>query len=199
MMAISFVNIGLVVLLVNMNFGYDFEIPLLQGRYDEFSVEWYRLVGSAICVQMALMIFTQHGANSGFQILGCCKRCSNRGCRLSAKHTNSLSQEDYEDVNVGSDPCMDYKYASMLTVVFVTMLYGSGIPILYLISAVFFFATYWVDKILIFYYYRKPELLDENLATRTLYWFKYALLLHVIGAICMYSNSDILPDKEENI
>ena len=90
---------------------------------------------------------------------------------------------------------MDYKYSSMLTIVFVTMMFGSGIPILYLISAVFFFVTFWVDKILIFYYYRKPELLDENLALRTLRWFKYALMLHVIGAALMYSNSDILPEK----
>lgn len=92
---------------------------------------------------------------------------------------------------------MDYKYSNMLTVLFVTMLYGSGIPILYPISAIFFFVTYWVDKVLIFYYYRKPEMLDQNLAIRTLKWFKYAILLHVIGAVMMYSNSAILPNKDE--
>lgn len=122
-------------------------------------------------------------------------RCRDRGCRISAKNTKSLCQQDYEDINLGTDPSMDYKYSSMLTIVFVTMMFGSGIPILYLISAVFFFVTFWVDKILIFYYYRKPELLDENLALRTLRWFKYALMLHVIGAVLMYSNSDILPEK----
>jgi hypothetical protein len=92
---------------------------------------------------------------------------------------------------------MEYKYASLITVVLVTMMYGSGIPILYPISALFFFVTYWVDKILIFYYYRKPELLDHNLALRTLQWFKYGLLFHVIGAVLMYSNSSILPEKSE--
>jgi len=50
MAMISVVNIGFVVLLVHMNLGYDFKIPLFSGSYDEFSVEWYRLVGSAICV-----------------------------------------------------------------------------------------------------------------------------------------------------
>jgi len=55
---------------------------------------------------------------------------------------------------MGGDPSLDYRYASMLTVVYVVMLYGSGIPILYLVAAVFFFVTYWVDKILFFNYYR---------------------------------------------
>jgi len=91
---------------------------------------------------------------------------------------------------------MDYKYSSMLTIVCVTMMYGSGIPILYLITAVFFFVTFWVDKFLILYCYRKPELLDHYLALRTLKWFKYALMLHVICAVLMYSNSDILPEKK---
>ncbi len=92
---------------------------------------------------------------------------------------------------------MDYKYANLLTVLFVTMLYGSGIPILYPISVIFFLVTYWSDKLLIFNYYRKPELLDESLALKTLGWFKYALVLHVIGGVYMYSNSNILPDKNE--
>lgn len=92
---------------------------------------------------------------------------------------------------------MDYKYANLLTVLFVTMMYGSGIPILYPISVIFFIATYWCDKLLIFNYYKKPELLDESLALKTLAWFKYALVLHVIGAVYMYSNSNILPDKNE--
>jgi hypothetical protein len=52
---------------------------------------------------------------------------------------------------------MDFKYANLLTVLFVTMMFGSGIPILYLIAALYFLFTYWTDKILIFYYYRKPE------------------------------------------
>lgn len=49
-------------------------------------------------------------------------------------------------MHTGPDPNMDYKYSNMLTVTYVVMLYGSGIPILYLIAAAFFFITYWVDK-----------------------------------------------------
>ena len=59
---------------------------------------------------------------------------------------------------------MDVKYAFMIAVVYVVMFYGSGMPILYFVAAVYFFATYWADKILVFTFYRKPEMLDEKLA-----------------------------------
>jgi len=91
---------------------------------------------------------------------------------------------------------MNYKYANLLTIMWVTMFYGSGMPILYFVAALYYFATYWVDKILIFYYYKKPELLDEDLSRRAALWYKYALLLHLLGAVFMYSNSAILPDKD---
>lgn len=59
---------------------------------------------------------------------------------------------------------MDVKYAFMIAVVYVVMFYGSGMPVLYIVATVYFFATYWADKTLVFGYYRKPEMLDEKLA-----------------------------------
>jgi hypothetical protein len=50
MMLISFVNIGVVILFVNMNAGKHRKIPLLQGSYNTFSVDWYRVVGTSLCI-----------------------------------------------------------------------------------------------------------------------------------------------------
>ena len=66
MMIISFINTAIVILLVNFNIGYVLPLPILQGSYKEFTVEWYRLVGSTICVTMLMMIVTPHGANGVF-------------------------------------------------------------------------------------------------------------------------------------
>ena len=90
---------------------------------------------------------------------------------------------------------MEYKYSTILTVLFVTMMYSTGMPILYFIACLFFFTNYWTEKILFFYFYRKPENLDENLAKRTLSWFKYALLAHMVMGLLMFSNVRILPPK----
>ena len=60
---------------------------------------------------------------------------------------------------------MDFKYANLLTVLFVTMMFGSGIPILYLVSALYFLFTYWTDKILIFFLRLRWVILDNHTAT----------------------------------
>jgi len=49
-MLISFMNVAIIVLLVNLNVRKTLPIPILQGEYKEFSVEWYRLVGTNMCV-----------------------------------------------------------------------------------------------------------------------------------------------------
>lgn len=46
---------------------------------------------------------------------------------------------------------MDYKYSNILVVVLLVMTYSAGIPVLYVIATIYFFVTYWVDKLLIFY------------------------------------------------
>lgn len=198
-MLISFLNIGVIVLLVNISIKQTLPIPILQGRYDEFSVEWYRLVGSNINVQIIILILSSNATNLIMQMVAWCKLCKDRGFSCDNRNTKQLSQYDYEAVHTGPDPGMDIKYASMLTVIYVVMLYGSGIPILYLIAAFYFLVTYWVDKQLVLNHYRKAEMYDENLAIQTLSWYKYAILLHLIGGILMYSNANILPVAAEDL
>jgi len=92
---------------------------------------------------------------------------------------------------------MEYKYSNTLLVVFVTMMYGSSMPFMYVIAMIYFFTTYWTEKTLFFYYYRKPDFLDENLAKRTNTWLKFALFLHMLMGVMMFMNEDILPIEEE--
>ena len=88
---------------------------------------------------------------------------------------------------------LEFRYSNMLIVLAVAFFYSSGIPILYPIAALFFFTTYFTDKWLLFRYYKQPPMYNSYLARKTLQYFKYILILHIIGAIFMYSNSAILP------
>lgn len=86
----------------------------------------------------------------------------------------------------------EFRYANMLTVLAVTYLYSGGMPILYPVAAMFFFVTYWTDKCLILRCYRKPIKFDDYLARTTLTFFKYILILHIIGFLVMYGFTPIL-------
>jgi hypothetical protein len=109
-----------------------------------------------------------------------------------------LTQADYEDINTGGEFMMEFRYANLLNVLMCTMLFGAGIPILYFIAFLFFVVTYWADSLLLFTCYRKPINFSEDLALKSMKWFKYALALHLICGMLMYSNSSILPYASES-
>jgi len=50
-----------------------------------------------------------------------------------------------------------------MNIVFVTMMYGVGLPILFPIACLSFIAIYFLDLYLLFYVYRKPPDYDSKL------------------------------------
>lgn len=59
---------------------------------------------------------------------------------------------------------MHFKYAALLNIVFVTMMYGFGIPILFPIGALAIIILYLVEKTMLYYAYRLPPMYDERLS-----------------------------------
>ena len=62
--------------------------------------------------------------------------------------TRQVLQEDYEQMNSGSEFTLDSRYASALTTIFMVMMYSPGMPMMYVIGFAYFFITYWTDKAL---------------------------------------------------
>ena len=57
-------------------------------------------------------------------------------------------QEDYEELYMGPEFLMEVRYSQIMTFFFITLMYSSGIPVLYIISMLQFFFMYWIDKFL---------------------------------------------------
>jgi len=83
-------------------------------------------------------------------------------------------------VNLGGEFPIQKRYNTLITYVFIAIIYGGGMPILYLISAIYFGVTYWVDKIALVRSYRKPPNFNTRMAKGTLYWFKWAIFIHIL-------------------
>jgi len=69
-------------------------------------------------------------------------------------------------------------------------------PILYPIAAAFFFVGYWVDKILLLRHNQRPVKYDSYLAKKSLNWYKFIIVMHVVFGVMMYSNSSICPSRQ---
>lgn len=90
---------------------------------------------------------------------------------------------------------IEFRYSNLLFVLGVSFLYSSGMPILYPIAAAFFFVGYWLDKMLLICFFKKPITYDSYLSKKTLTYYKFIIVMHVLGGTLMYSNSAICPSK----
>ena len=71
-------------------------------------------------------------------------------------------------------------------------MYSSGLPVLYLVAAVFYLILYWVYKCLLLKYYQRTNRFNEQLAIYSIGYIKYGLLFHMLIGAFMYTNSRIL-------
>ncbi len=91
MFALQFINTGIVILVVNANIGLNMKgFPILGGEYQEFSVDWYRSIGTTLGLTMLLNVFSPHLSNIMMQIIPSIKRCMDRGCSRNEKNTKQL-------------------------------------------------------------------------------------------------------------
>ena len=64
----------------------------------------------------------------------------------------------------GPDHFMHFKYAHLMNIVFVTMMFGIAIPVLFPIAAFAIGILYLVEKTMLFYAYKLPPMYDERLS-----------------------------------
>jgi hypothetical protein len=70
-------------------------------------------------------------------------------------------------------------------------MYSSGMPIMYLIGFVFYTITYFVNKFMIIKFYKQSRTLTRTIPMASMGFMKYGLLLHMINACLMLTNSEI--------
>jgi hypothetical protein len=198
MSILTIINTGVVILMIHMNLTGAVDpvtwFPIFTGNYERFSVDWYKNVGQAIVLTMFTNLISLNLSNLFFGVLGSCTRCIDRKGRCcNSKFTKQLTQEDYEKKNMGNEFLIEYRYNMILTIMFVTIMFSAGLPVLYPVAVIFFTVTYWCDKYLVLRHYKKPPVFDNFLALRTIEWFKYALVMHILVGALMFGNDDILP------
>ena len=70
-------------------------------------------------------------------------------------------------------------------------------PLLYPIGTLFFFLTYWFDKVSLMRYYQKTKEFNEELPISSVKLFKYAIIIHFMLSGFLYSSSGMLILNEE--
>jgi hypothetical protein len=69
----------------------------------------------------------------------CLRRCIDRRCSFDSQKTSKVLQSEYEALYLGPEFILQIRYAQVLSTIFVTLTYSSGLPVLYALNFVILF------------------------------------------------------------
>lgn len=156
---------------------------------------------------MMMNLLSALSLTNGLPFLKCFSRCYDRGCRFSLRrrqwegaknddgvYTRQAIQSEMQRLYENPIFKSYFIYAQLYNVLFVCLMYSSGIPALYGIGCVFFFVSYWIAKTLIVKFSRKT-IFEDYLQEESLGYVKYAILIHFMIGGVMYSNSRLFSSE----
>jgi len=194
---VQYFNSAFLLLMVNANLS---EQPitfwLTTGPIPDFNGAWFRSVGDIIVAAMIFNVYYPMLEFIMFWGLRWLFRCMDRGCKFSKgwkdDSTKTTSIQSYINTFQGPLYFMHYKYSSILTISYITFMYGFGMPVLFPIAMLSFFVLYMVEKLMFFYSYVMPPMYDERLSNDVLTKLQFAPLLYLIFGYWMASNEQII-------
>jgi len=107
-------------------------------------------------------------------------------------NTKKIRQADLEKLYTGPQIEAGEKFAQMFTSMSITLMYSCGLPVLYMISFVFFVVAYWFNKIMLMRYYQKTYEFNDELPIKSIHFLKFGTGLHFVMTIIQLGNRKLL-------
>ena len=108
------------------------------------------------------------------------------------------TREEYLALYIGPEFDIGTRYSMILTTLFVTLVYSSGMPLLYVVCFFYFFILYWIDKLMILRFYKKPPKTDIYIANLFNIIILFGMVIHYAFGIWTYGNKNILTDNSNS-
>ena len=188
----QYFNSAFLLLMVNADLSEQpISFGLTTGQLPDFNSAWFRSVGDIIVAAMVFNVYYPIIEVIMYWALRVLFRCLDRGCTFSGR-TKSTSIQSYISIQQGPIYFMHFKYSSILTIAYITFMYGVGMPVLFPIALLSFLVLYVVEKMMLFYGYVMPPMYDERLSNDVLTKLQFAPLLYLIFGYWMVSNEQLL-------
>ena len=190
---VQFFNTAFLLLLVGANLSEQpFAFWLTGGQFSDFNSMWFRSIGNTLVGTMMFNAFFPIIEALLYLSLRILRRVMDRGCSCDRYKTKKTSIRAYLDCYTGPVYFMHYKYSTLLNVIFVTFMYGLGLPILFPIACLSLVILYFVEKTMLYYGYRVPPMYDERLSKNVLNRLQTAPILMLIFGYWMASSQQLL-------
>jgi len=102
--------------------------------------------------------------------------------------TKKRGMQLYKDVYSGPDYVIHFKYSGVVNTVYIAMMYGMGMPLLFPIAALNIFNQWITERIAVAYLAKLPPALDSKLTDNCISVLRWAPLLLLFNGYWMVSN-----------
>ena len=186
----QFFNTAILLFIVNYNMIQDpVTFGLVGGSLRDFNRTWFKILGNTIVGTMVItgsMPLVGLAGNYTRQFL---ERAWDRGFSINSVYkTKKTGLKEYIDLHSGPPHSIHFAFSQLLVIVFVTFMFGFGIPILFPIAFVSIFVLYHVEKICMYYRYRRPPMYDEHVTQLVQRLLRLAPVMYLFSAYWMLTN-----------
>lgn len=187
----QFFNTGFLLLLVNANMTEHRPQFLTQfvstGKWYDYMPLWYKDVGAKIVKTMIINCIMP------YITLGTCVCVPKIKQWLDGGHykTKKTSMAMFKMLYGGADYVIHFKYSNVLNIVYITMMYGMGMPILFPVAVINFLNQYFCERVIVAYCMKQPPALDDKLIRNCIKMLRWAPLFFLANGYWMVTNPQI--------
>jgi len=188
-----FFNTAILLLLVQANFSDVFpNLGIFKGAFLDYTPKWYQLVGETLVSTMMLNAFMPPVYEAMTVVQTWLFQRMDQGWEKDKVEriykTKTTQIYAYLDLYTGPDYIVHYKYSTLLNIIFVTMMYGLGLPILFPIAIISFFFFWATERYQIAYCYQLPPAMDDTMTKNALDWLALSPIFFLFNGFWMLGN-----------
>lgn len=180
----QFFNTGFLPMLCTANLTH--QIPYkfvkmfkLTGPDSDFNEDWFSSIGDTILGSMILNIYLPVAMEFVWYSIRSLKRFLDKSKAPVNEdgvkaETKCVSIQQYVNIWAGSDYLMQFKYSAILNIVFLTFVFGPGMPLMLPVAASSFFVLFMLENYMLHYVNKTPPKYDNKLNDEFLGKIKWA-------------------------
>lgn len=152
-------------------------------EYKDFVSDWYVAIGYQIIFNAIILVvhptFTMPIFYCFMERLS---RCRASGQEVQAKMEKMMELPEFE---------LESDYAEILTLVFMALAFGGGMPAINIICFFALMLRYFYQKYYFFRFCRVPKMFDEALDLQVTSLIPYGVIVHFAFSIWMFGNDGV--------
>ena len=153
---------------------------LFRGTHRDFNDGWYNEEGMGIILLILITTFAPLGGYIG--------NWYRKAFVRWWKKRRVCSQQKLNELFIGPDFQLAESYARLTLNLTLILMYGSGMPVVYLVGAICFFAQQSIDRFMVFRVCRMMPRLSKEVGTAAMEIYPWLMCLHLAFGAWMHSH-----------